>query len=136
MNQELEIYYKSLGDSYSLAFDDTRESSIALDLIKGIAMDFEFDILKYVSEQIAKGNTPEEKARLRVTANEKAQEKSERLEIMRNAIKSLERLVGREEGIRAFVRLKNTQHGKLLDKIRELELKVENMEIYIAKDGE
>lgn len=136
MRQDLELYYKNMSDSYSLAFEDVQHSSIALSLIKGIAMDFEFDVLKYLQDQIIKGKTEEEKDKIRQKANSKVEEKLERIEIMRNAIKTLERLVGREEGIKAFIRLKNDQNGAMLDRIKELEEKIENLESFIAKDHE
>lgn len=133
---ELQIYYKSLADQYTLAFDELSHSSIALSLIKGISMDFEFDILKYIADQIAKGKTEEEKEKLKADANEKVAEKKDRVKIMHSAIKSLEAMVGREESVRAYMTLKNRQQNKLLDRIRELEEKIENMELYISKDGE
>jgi hypothetical protein len=136
MNQALQIYYKNLADNYTLAFDGLNHSSIALSLIKGIAMDFEFDVLKYLNEQIAKGKTQDEKEKIKIKANEKVKEKKERILIMRNAINALEGLVGREEGFRAYVVHENRKQNRLLDKIRELETKIENMEIFMAKDGE
>lgn len=136
MRQDLEIYFKNLSDYYSIAFEDMPKSSLALSMIKGIAMDFEFDVLKYLSDQIAKGKTEEEKEKIRQKSNVKVEEKLERIEIMRSAIKVLERLVGREDGIRSFITLKNKENGILLDRIRELELKIENMESFIAKDDE
>jgi len=136
MREKLELYFKNLSDYYAIAFEDIQPSSIALSMIKGIALDFEFDVLKYLSEQIAKGKTEDEKEKIKIEANLKVEEKIERVKILRNAIKSLERLVGREESIRAFISLKNKENGMLLDRIKELEEKVENMESFIAKEDE
>jgi len=134
MRQDLELYFKNLSDYYSIAFEDMPKSSLALSMIKGIAMDFEFDVLKYLSDQISKGKTDEEKEKIRQKSNSKVEEKLERIEIMRSAIKVLERLVGREEGIRSFISLKNKENGMLLDHIRELEEKIENMENFIGRN--
>lgn len=134
MRQDLELYYKNLSDSYSMAFDDLNQSSIALSLIKGIAMDFEFDVLKYITEQISKGKTEEEKEKIKAKCNAKVEDKLERIEIMRNAIKVFERVVGRERVIKSLISTKNRQNGMLLDRIKELEQKIENMEIYIGRD--
>jgi len=134
MSQELQLYYKNLADSYSLAFDDLQHSSIALSLLKGIAIDFEFDVLKYLNDQISKGKTEEEKEQIKQSANDKIKDKLERIEIMRKIVIVFERVVGREETFKSLISLKNKQNGIMLDRIKELELKVENMEIYIGKD--
>lgn len=136
MRQDLELYYKSLSDGYSMAFEDLQHSSIALSLIKGIALDFEFDVLKYLTEQISKGKTDEEKEKIKSKCNHKLQDKIERIEIMRKAIIVLERVVGRENGIKGFISLKNKQNGLMLDRIKELEEKIENMENFIASQDE
>jgi len=136
MREKLELYFKNLSDYYAIAIEDIQPSSIALSMIKGIALDFEFDVLKYLSEQIAKGKTEDEKEKIKIEANLKVEEKIERVKILRNAIKSLERLVGREESIRAFISLKNKENGMLLDRIKELEDKIQNMEAFIAKEDE
>lgn len=136
MREDLELYFKNLADYYSIAFDDIQASSIALSLIKGIAVDFEFDVLKYITEQVKKGKTEEEKEKLKAKANEKVEEKIERINIMRNAIKTLERLVGREEAIKSLISLKNKQNDILLDRVRELESKIQSMESFIAMEDE
>lgn len=136
MRQDLELYYKNLSDGYSMAFEDIQQSSIALTLIKGIAMDFEFDVLKYLQEQISKGKNEVDKEKIRQKSNAKIEDKLDRIEIMRGAIKVLERLVGREESIKAFISLKNKQNGAMLDRIKELEEKIENMESFIAIENE
>lgn len=134
MNKELLLYFKELGDNYSIAFEDLSQSSIALTLIKGIAMDFELDVLKYISDQVAKGNTEEEKNKIKIQSNEKVKDKLDRIEIMRNCIKVFERVVGREESLRSVIDVKDKQSYRLLQKVRELEQKIENMEIYIGNE--
>jgi len=136
MREDLELYYKNLSDSYSMAFEDLQQSSIALSLIKGIAMDFEFDILKYLTEQVSKGKTYEERENIKANCNAKVEDKLERINIMRSAIKVFERVVGREEVIKSLISLKNRQNGLLLDRIKELELKIESMESFMATEDE
>lgn len=136
MAGELEKYYKNLSDSYAMYFEQFNKSSIALTLIKGIALDFEFDVYNFIDAQMKKGKNEEEKEQLRKKANEKVSDKLERVNILRNCILTFESVIGREQQLKSIVGAKNIEITEHRLRIKELEEKIFNMEQYLETINE
>lgn len=132
MAGELEKHYKNLADSYALYFQSFNKTSIALTLIKGIALDFEFDVMSFIDSQMKKGKTEEEKEQLRKKANEKVADKIERINILRSCILTFEGVIGREQQLNSIIGAKNMEITEIKLKLKELEEKYFNAEQYIA----
>lgn len=132
MATEQEKYYKQLSDSYALYFEQFNKSSIALTLIKGIALDFEFDVFNFIDAQVKKGKTEEEQEQLRKKANDKVADKLERVNILRNCILTFESVIGREQQLKSIVGAKNREISEYMLRVKELEEKLENAEQYIS----
>lgn len=132
MAGELEKHYKSLADSYALYFQDFNRSGIALDLIKGIARDFEFDVYKFIHDQMGKGKNEEERELFRVKANEKVADKIERINILRSCILTFESVIGREQNIKSIVGAKNMEITQVRLELKQAEEKLFNAEQYIG----